>query len=173
MRTLATAFFLAAALAAPACKKKPPTDATVAPPPVERVSTVAPVAEADVQEMRANFERVHFEFDSDSLDGPSKTALSKNAELMQRNSGIVIEVQGHADERGTTDYNLALGQRRAAAVNRYLTTVGVAQSRIRTISFGEERPLADGSSESVWAKNRRAEFRILSGGGGATGTVSQ
>ncbi len=172
MRHLVTTLMIAAFLASPACKKKPPVDATASGPAVERTAP-AKVSDADMQSLRANFERVHFEFDSDALDAPSKEALSKNAEVLQRNTGIVIEVQGHADERGTTDYNLALGQRRAQSVNRYLTTVGVAQNRVRTISYGEERPLAAGAGESIWAKNRRAEFRILSGGEGAQGTVSQ
>ena len=71
-----------------------------------------------------------------------------------------VEIQGHADERGTTEYNLALGQKRAAAVRQFLLAEGVAPSRLSTISYGEEKPRAAGESETAWAQNRRAEFRI-------------
>lgn len=75
-----------------------------------------------------------------------------------------IEVQGHCDERGTTEYNMALGERRASAVRNYLTSNGIAGSRIKTVSYGKERPLSQGSDEGAWSQNRRAEFKVLSGG---------
>ena len=80
---------------------------------------------------------------------------------MQGNNGLRIEIQGHADERGTTDYNLALGLRRAQSVADFMQSQGVSISRIRVVSYGEERPLQQGSDERVWSQNRRCEFAIL------------
>ena len=90
---------------------------------------------------------------------------------MSQFPSITVEVQGHADERGTTEYNLALGDRRAEAVRRYMTHAGVPTARISTVSFGEERPLATGSSEVAWAENRRAEFRVVASAEGVMGTT--
>jgi len=84
---------------------------------------------------------------------------------MRQHNDIKVEVQGHADERGTTDYNLALGERRASAVYSYLSGAGgVSSARLKKISYGEERPLASGSAEAAWSKNRRCEFVITWGG---------
>ena len=121
--------------------------------------------------MVKNFQRVYFDFDSATLADDSKAALAENAGIMAANPDIKIELQGHADERGTTDYNLALGQRRADAVRRYLSAQGVAGSRVTVVSYGEEKPLDSRSFEGAWTKNRRAEFRIT-WGEGATGTTN-
>ena len=104
---------------------------------------------------------MHFALDSYSLDEPSQAALLANVKIMQVHPDISVEVQGHADERGTTDYNLALGDRRAAAVQKFMVRSGVAKARIATVSYGEEVPRAHGSDETAWSENRRAEFRIL------------
>ena len=80
--------------------------------------------------------------------------------ILLDNPNIRIEVQGHADERGTTEYNLALGEKRASAVLNFMTTQGVASSRVRIVSFGEERPISQTSSETAWSQNRRCEFHI-------------
>lgn len=164
MSTPRLAIALSFALAATAglgCKKKPTdtTPVTSAPLPAEAPKEVP----REVQEMKANFERVYFDFDSSELTDGTKTLLDSNVALMGKKTDIKVEVQGHADERGTTDYNLALGQRRAQAVYNYLTARGVAPSRLKVVSYGEERPLASGSSETAWSKNRRAEFRITWG----------
>jgi peptidoglycan-associated lipoprotein len=147
------------AMASPiGCKKKAPeseASTVVAPPPPPK----AP-APPEVQEMVKNFERVFFDFDSSSLDDQSKSALKDNATIMSEHTDIKLEIQGHADERGTTDYNLALGQRRANAVTSFMSSNGVASSRLKIVSYGEERPLSDAHSESAWAQNRRAEFII-------------
>ena len=119
-----------------------------------------------VAEMQANFQRVQFQVDSSDLDADSKRALNANAALMRRFADIRVEIQGHADERGTTDYNIALGQRRANAVRQHMIEAGVANSRITVVSYGEERPLADASTEVAWSQNRRCEFRIISKGAG-------
>ena len=90
---------------------------------------------------------------------------------MLNNSDIKVEIQGHADERGTTDYNLALGQKRSDSVKSYLVSAGVAPSRLSSISYGEEQPLDMAHTEIAWSKNRRAEFRITWGGGDLQGST--
>ncbi len=153
-----------------ACKKKPTATepVTMAPPPA-----VTKEVPREVTEMGKNFERVFFDFDAAELTDVTKTVLDSNVALMAQKTDIKVEVQGHADERGTTDYNLALGQRRGQAVYNYMTARGVAPSRLKIISYGEERPLSRGSSETVWAQNRRAEFKITWGDeAGVTGTTN-
>lgn len=153
-----------------ACKKKP-TATSVVDAPLPSSKAVTPQQQA-MEEVRENFRRVNFAYDSASLDASSKDLLSQNARLMSSHPGISLEVQGHCDERGTTDYNIALGQRRAKAVRDYLTNAGVSPARIKTISMGEERPLVSGAGETAWAQNRRAEFRVYEGGDGkVVGTV--
>jgi peptidoglycan-associated lipoprotein len=125
----------------------------------------------DVEDLVSNFERVHFALDSATLDGGARSALTRNGAILRRRPDVSIEVQGHADERGTTDYNLALGQRRASAVIRYLTALGVSPRRISPISYGEEVPLESGAAETAWSANRRAEFRVTAGSG-VEGTIS-
>ena len=116
-----------------------------------------------IAELVANFQRVQFEFDAASLSDASKSALSANAAIMKAHPKLSVEVQGHADERGTTEYNLALGERRAAAVRDYLANEGISPRRVVTISFGEEAPLDRAGTEVAWSANRRAEFRVLDG----------
>lgn len=99
---------------------------------------------------------VFFAFDSYALDSQAQQTLDKQASMLLRNGSIAVTIEGHTDERGTREYNLALGDRRASAVKDYLVAFGIAPGRIRTISYGEERPAAIGSNEAAWAKNRRA-----------------
>ena len=115
--------------------------------------------------MVSNFSKVYFDFDASMLNGDSKAALDANAVIMQKYTDVKVEVQGNADERGTTDYNLALGQKRADAVVKYLLARGISASRVKTVSYGEERPAVSGSSETAFAQNRRAEFVITYGAG--------
>ena len=91
--------------------------------------------------------------------------------FLQTHTGLRVEVQGHADERGTVDYNLALGQRRARRVTDWLEASGVPGSRLRTVTYGEELPLVAGNDERAWSQNRRAEFRITSGRSSVVGTT--
>ena len=107
---------------------------------------------------------VHFEFDQSDLRPDDKSLLDAKIPILQANTGVMIRVSGHTDERGSDEYNLALGQRRAAAAKAYLVQHGIAESRIETISYGEERPAAQGSDEGAYAQNRRAEFEITAGG---------
>lgn len=156
-------FSLLAIVALSACKKKPAE--VIAPPPF--VPEAAPPPEtpkpAEVMEMSANFSRVFFDFDQAFLTSEGKAALRENASIMQKATDLKLEIQGHADERGTTEYNLTLGQKRADAVYRFLISEGVAPSRLATISYGEEKPLEGRTTEVAWSKNRRAEFRITWG----------
>jgi len=101
-------------------------------------------------------DRVFFGFDSYSLDGQARQTLDAQAEWLGRNPSVRVTIEGHADERGTREYNLALGDRRANAARDYLQARGVDASRMQTISWGKERPAVEGSNESAWAQNRRA-----------------
>ena len=104
----------------------------------------------------------------------AKSSVDGNIRIMNNHSEMKIEVQGHADERGTTQYNLALGQRRANSIVRYMTANGIAEARLRAVSYGEERPSVQGNNEGAWDSNRRGEFRITYGGTDYTrGTTSQ
>jgi peptidoglycan-associated lipoprotein len=156
-------------LLSPACKKKAPEPAAMEMPAAPDGQKKMTTAEA-VSAMSGHFARVHFETDSDQLKAEGKAALSANAAIMQAHPSIKVEVQGHADERGTVDYNVALGQRRAKSVADYMTTVGVSSSRVTTVSYGEEVPLDKRPGEQAWSQNRRCELRILSGDG-AQGTL--
>ncbi len=109
--------------------------------------------------------RVHFDFDRSNVGPDDAAILDEKLAVLQRNPDLRIRVTGHCDERGSDEYNLALGNRRALAAKRYLTDRGIAESRITTSSMGEERPIAMGANEGAWAQNRRDEFTIISGGG--------
>ena len=99
---------------------------------------------------------VYFDYDSSTLSGQAQAALRSQAAFLRSNPSIRIIVQGHCDERGTREYNLALGERRASAARDYLVAQGIDGARIKTISFGKERPAVVGSNESAWSKNRRS-----------------
>jgi len=99
---------------------------------------------------------IYFNTDMYDIDSQDAAALRQQAEYLLQYSSSGATVQGHADERGTREYNLALGERRANAAKNYLVSLGVADSRLRTVSYGEERPVALGSDEAAWAQNRRA-----------------
>ncbi len=101
---------------------------------------------------------VFFQYDSFALTGASKTELRAAATWLKANSSQMVQIEGHCDERGTTEYNLALGERRAGSVKDFLVSQGVSSAQLSTISYGEERPAVSGSDEAAWAKNRRAEF---------------
>ena len=148
-------------MACEGCKKKVVTDPLPPePPPAPTEERAKPPPPAPVQEMVKNFNRVYFDFDQATLSADGKASLDANAAIMNQYPDIKLEIQGHADERGTTDYNLALGQKRADAVVQYMLAHGVSSSRVKSVSYGEERPLDGRSSETAWSQNRRAEFRI-------------
>jgi peptidoglycan-associated lipoprotein len=101
---------------------------------------------------------VYFEFDSYVLSSDARSALTAGAEALKGTSGSKVQIEGHCDERGSNEYNLALGEKRARAVEEFLIGLGVSKDSLSTISYGEERPVAPGSDEDSWSKNRRAEF---------------
>lgn len=123
-----------------------------------------------VAEIVGNFSRVYFDFDSSELAPDAKAALDANVALLQKYPDVKIQIQGHADERGTTEYNMALGDRRANEVKDYLANQGVAPSRVTVVSYGEEAPLDATGGESAWSVNRRAEFVVTWGGEGKLGS---
>ncbi len=105
---------------------------------------------------------VHFDFDKYDIRPADAEILKENAALLMKYPKIKIQVEGHCDERGTNEYNLALGERRANAAKKYLLSLGISTDRISSISYGEEKPLDAGHDEEAWAKNRRGHFIILS-----------
>ena len=105
---------------------------------------------------------IFFEFDRFELSADARERLARNARFMLDASQFVLTIEGHCDERGTNDYNLALGERRASAARDYLVSLGVPANRLRTISYGEERPFCTSSDEQCWSQNRRGHFMISS-----------
>jgi peptidoglycan-associated lipoprotein len=106
----------------------------------------------------SSLRRVHFDFDSSSIRGDMRSIMDGNANYLKKYRNMNVAVEGHCDERGTNEYNYALGARRAEAAKSYLVTQGVNPGRLSTVSYGEDRPLKNGTGESVWYLNRRAEF---------------
>ena len=159
---------LAVALALAGCAKKAPEQ--LPPPPVtgdtgmQTGDPTGGVGTAIVPGSRADFlqsvgqmgDRVFFETDSYTIDGEDRATLDTQAAWLTQNPNVRVTIEGHADERGTREYNLALGDRRANAAKNYLQSRGIAASRMNVISWGKERPEALGSDESAWAQNRRA-----------------
>ncbi len=109
-------------------------------------------------------DRVFFDFDKFNVDAKARKTLELQAAWLKRNASVTVVIQGHADERGTREYNLALGERRANAVKDYLITLGVNPERIGTISYGKERPVAIGSTNAAWAQNRRGVTKVTGAG---------
>lgn len=101
---------------------------------------------------------VHFGYDKSNLDSSAKKEIAQNVDWMKKNPAVKVQVEGHCDSRGTIEYNVALGERRANAVKAYMTSLGIATDRLSTISYGKEKPVDNGDSEAAWAKNRRANF---------------
>ncbi len=113
------------------------------------------------EEKEGMFKDMHFDFDKYNIKDEYKSELKAISSWLTKNSSAKLSVEGHCDERGTNEYNLALGDRRAKAVKDYLVSLGTPSSRIETISYGEEKPLCTEQTEECWAKNRRAHFVIL------------
>jgi len=105
-------------------------------------------------------ENILFSFDSSVLSDQAQQILNTKADYLRANSGIMVTVEGHCDNRGTEAYNIALGERRAESVKSFLVDLGISANRLKTISYGEERPIAMGQDEASWAKNRRAQFMV-------------
>ncbi|MCK4507238.1 MAG: peptidoglycan-associated lipoprotein Pal [Desulfuromonadales bacterium] len=109
----------------------------------------------------AGLKRINFDFDQFTLSAEARSVLGENAKYLSANSGVKAVIEGHCDERGSDEYNLALGESRAIAAKNYLVSLGVSAKRLSVISYGEEKPLSNGSGESAWAQNRRAEFKAV------------
>jgi len=109
----------------------------------------------------AAMENIYFDFDQFTLSAEARKTLADNANYLKANSGIQVVVEGHCDERGSDEYNLALGESRALAAKNYLVSLGVSAKRLSVISYGEEKPAVMGNNEAAWAKNRRAEFKAV------------
>ena len=103
---------------------------------------------------------IHFELDASTLSDAARQTLGQHAAWLQGPRWRRVTIEGHCDERGTVEYNLALGEHRARAASEYLVSLGVAEGRLHTVSFGKEKPLDPGSDEAAWAKNRRAHFVV-------------
>lgn len=141
-----------------ACSKKQKTDGENAGDVAVQTTELPPATDGAPGQKIAELGTVNFDFDSFSLNASAKKTLDTNAAWLQANSSRKVQIEGHTDERGTTEYNLALGERRSGAVKDYLVNKGIPASQLSTISYGEERPVAQGSDEGAWAQNRRADF---------------
>ena len=106
---------------------------------------------------------VFFDYDMSEIRDDAASALRAKVDILRASPQVQLRIEGHADERGSTEYNLALGNRRAVAVRDFLTGFGLSESRFSVVSFGEERPLQSGSDESAWSQNRRGQFVITAG----------
>jgi peptidoglycan-associated lipoprotein len=186
-RQSAAAALIILALTIGACgKKQPPVARPVPPPPTgadpssrpptppEPISepttvppepiTEDPLSMSDIDKINQNspFQPVFFAYDSAEIDPGGQQVLDANAQVLKKYTDWVITIEGHADERGTAEYNLALGERRAVAARSYLISLGVPADRLKTVSYGKEFPFDPSHTESAWSKNRRAHFVVTS-----------
>ena len=106
-------------------------------------------------------DHIYFDYDKAELKSEAQDILTKKAAFLQANPDYNVKIEGNCDERGTTEYNLALGERRATAASKFINALGVAESRISTVSYGEEKPVDTGHNENAWSKNRRDEFKLI------------
>ena len=159
----------------PPAATPPPTTATRPPAPPEPVPETAPIppepkitddplvaGDLDTINKNSPFQPVFFLLDSYEVDGGGQQALNTNASILKKYPSWIITIEGHCDERGTAEYNLALGEKRALAAKTYLVSLGVPADRVRTVSYGKEFPFDPGHDEGAWSKNRRAHFVVTS-----------
>ncbi|MBN4076232.1 OmpA family protein [Gemmatimonas aurantiaca] len=136
-----------------------PADTATPPPP----PPPPPPPEPEVRQIsESEFQTVYFDFDKSAVKSEFAGALESNAALLKESMDMIVKVEGHCDERGTVEYNIALSEQRAQAVKSYLINLGIAESRIQTNGLGKELPAMMGHNEAAWSKNRRVEFRIVS-----------
>ena len=187
MRQIATFAVTAALLTAVACGKKTPPVARPMPPPPSAPPSTAPsrppappepareptsvpaepvrddaISSASLDDLNKNspLKPVFFELDSSELSAANQKTLDEDAALLKRYTSWAVTIEGHCDERGTAEYNLALGERRATAARTYLLSLGVSADRIKIVSYGKEFPFDPGHDEAAWSKNRRAHFVV-------------
>ena len=150
-----------------ACAKKAPETLPPAPDGSGSTDTGAGTGTGVVPGSQADFvanvssDRIFFDLDQYNVDAQDQTTLQSQAQWLARYPAVRVTLEGHADERGTRDYNIALGERRANAAKNYLASLGVDPNRIQVISYGKERPAALGSNEEAWAQNRRAVTVVI------------
>jgi peptidoglycan-associated lipoprotein len=153
---------------APAPGGAPPTPPTAPPDttPIPKEPSIGedPIASADLDTLNKNspFQPVFYALDSYEVDTTAQQALNANAALLKKYPTWVITIEGHCDERGTAEYNLALGEKRALSAKTYLVSLGIPADRLRTVSYGKEFPFDPGHDEAAWLKNRRAHFVVTS-----------
>ncbi len=160
----ATTLLVAGSLALAGCSKKAPAELPPPPAPTTASETPTPTvqqgptpgSQADFAAQMMGRDVIYFDTDKYNVDAEDQVALASQAQWLMRYPAKRATIEGHADERGTREYNLALGERRANAAKNYLVGLGVDASRLTTLSYGKERPVALGSDEESWAKNRRA-----------------
>jgi peptidoglycan-associated lipoprotein len=161
---------IALGLALTGCKKKMPKETP--PPPPPKVEEVKPAPAPDTTGQaerdrkaamdtdRGRLSPVYFDYDKSEIRGDQRDKVTANAEIFRRWSEWQVAIEGHCDERGTAEYNLALGERRATAAKQAIVAAGIDATRISTVSYGEEHPADPGHTEAAWAKNRRAEYKV-------------
>jgi peptidoglycan-associated lipoprotein len=155
---------LAATLALAACAEKPKNTGEAPPPPESQGMTQSTIVPGSAEDLRVNVgDTVHFAYDRSDLDDQGRSTLQRQAAWLQKYPSVRVQVQGNCDERGTREYNLALGARRASAEKDYLVSLGVSPDRVDTISYGKERPVCTESSEDCYAQNRRG-LTVVTGG---------
>lgn len=182
MVIIAVVLFVAGA----ACAKKPPTVPRPMPPPADGGNALPPeppapprpvdepipvppepdtIRSGDLKDLDSLnrsgvLKPVFFDLDSSDVNAEGQKALQENADVMRKNAQWQVTIEGHCDERGTAEYNLALGERRAIAARAYLVSLGIPAERVRVVSYGKEFPFEQGHDEAAWSKNRRAHFVI-------------
>lgn len=129
--------------------------------PIPATKLVGVAREPATAEEKQVFETIHFDFDKSDIRPDARIVLEKIAIYLKKNRKVKVSFEGHCDERGTSEYNMALGERRSLSARRYLVSLGIAPERLGTVSYGAERPLDPGHNEAAWAKNRRCEFKIV------------
>lgn len=175
---------LLAVAALPACSQQEPPTRRPSPEPTPESTATEPTGEAEPSEPAAAGEweaaepteevltpeeinrmgvlkTIYFDYDRSEIRADQRPVLQANANWLRQHPDVSILIEGHCDERGTREYNLALGDRRADAARDYLVSLGISADRIDTVSYGEERPAAEGSNEAAWSQNRRAEFVVV------------
>ncbi len=152
----------ASSLMVAGCAKKAPPPAELPPPPADTTPPPPPPPPGPVPGSQADFvasimsDMVRFDYDKSDIRAEDQAILQSQAQWLMQNPSARVTIEGHCDERGTREYNIALGERRATAAKNYLASLGIDPSRMSTISYGKERPIAMGSDEESWAQNRRA-----------------
>ena len=163
LRSLVVPLVIVLALFLSGCcsPKKKAVKATPAPRPVAQAPVVKDAPPPPPAAAPIVLPTIYFDFDKSNLKQPAVIKLDKVADFMSENADANIRIEGHCDERGTSEYNLALGDRRANSAKKYLVDLGVSAERLSTISYGEEKPADPGHDEAAWAKNRRDEIKLM------------